>query len=257
VDVEEHTQNVDPSAIEAAITDRTRAILVLHYAGLPADIDPIIKIAKRHGISVVEDAAHALGANYHGRPVGAIGDATSFSFGPLKMIVTAGMGGMLTMRDQGWETDVRTLISYGMNKSMWDRRNDRKPWHYGVRVLGHSFRMTDAAAAMGLAQLRKLNWILQRRRQIAMLYDRELSNIEGIKLPPDPDDCRRVYLYYVIRVDAAAFGKSPDQLAHELQERGVSISLHWAHRSTCMLSIVNTVTVRVRFQYPSAWPTRC
>jgi dTDP-4-amino-4,6-dideoxygalactose transaminase len=227
VDVDPFTFNMDADQIESKISERTKAILVLHYAGLPADMNRILEVAERHDLAVVEDAAHALGSVCAGKKIGDFGDATVFSFGPLKMIVTAGMGGMVTTRDEGLDEKIRCLISYGMNKSAYDRQDGDRPWRYVVNELGHNFRMTDAAAAMGISQLKKIDWILAQRRRLAEVYNRGLNEVRGIEVPFTSPDFVHSYLYYVIKVDQDSYGMSRDKLALLLRGKGIGVSVHW------------------------------
>ena len=225
-DVDPVTYNLDPQGIKKRINGNTKAIMVLHYAGLPVDMDPILEIAAKNCIPVVEDAAHALGAVYKGRKIGSLGKATVFSFGPVKAITT-GMGGMITTSDRQLDRRMRSLRSYGMNRSAWGRRGSKRPWRYRVDELGHNFRMTEISAALGLAQLHKLNDFLTTRRKLATRFSESLSSIPGISIPPEPNGYRHAYLYYVIRVNRRRFGKSRDALAERLMERGIGISVHW------------------------------
>lgn len=227
VDVDPLTCNIDVSATKEAISERTKAILVLHYAGLPANLDQLLELSHKYNIPIIEDAAHALGAQYRGQKIGNFGDATVFSFGPLKMITTAGMGGMITTNRQDVYEKIKVLRSYGMNKSMWDRKQDQKPWKYEVSELGHNFRMTDICASMGLSQLRKLDSFLAKRRKLAELYSNELGGIDGIAVPSEPANLKHAYLYYVIKIDRGKYGMSRDSLALYLKENGVGTSVHW------------------------------
>jgi len=227
VDVDDLTLNIDPNRIEAAITERTKAIVLVHYAGLSAEMNSILEIAKKYDLFVVEDAAHALGSRYKEDYVGTFGDATVFSFGPLKMLVSAGMGGMVTTNNKDIDSKLRKFISYGMDKSMWNRKKDKKPWQYNVADLGHNFRMMDVSAAMGISQLNKLDWILSKRRHISEAYNQELKGVKGLIIPFEPDDHQHAYLYYVIRIKEGESGVSRDELAQKLHQENIKISVHW------------------------------
>jgi len=189
-------------------------------------MDLIFDLAKRHKIPVVEDAAHSLGSVYKGRNIGTLGKATVFSFGPIKAITT-GMGGMITTSDRNLDQRLRILRSYGMNRSAWSRRHSKRPWRYQVDELGHNFRMTEISAALGLAQLEKLDRFLEKRRRLATYLTDNLSMISGIHPPVVPPGYDHTYLYYVIRVDRKAYGITRDLLAQELMAKGVAVSVHW------------------------------
>ncbi|MFC1866660.1 DegT/DnrJ/EryC1/StrS family aminotransferase [Thermodesulfobacteriota bacterium] len=225
-DVDSMTYTIDPKEIEKKITGKTRAIFVLHYAGLPADMDPILEIAAKYKIPVVEDAAHALGAEYKDRKVGTMGKATIFSFGPVKAITT-GMGGMITTSDKSLDNNLRVLRSYGMNRSAWGRRNSNKPWRYQVNQLGHNFRMTEISAALGLVQLDRLGNFLSKRRKLSSLFTKTLSSIPGVTPPKEPIDYLHAFLYYVVRINKRSFGISRDSLAKRLIDLGIGVSVHW------------------------------
>ncbi len=225
-DVDPRTGNLDPADLEKKITKKTKAIQVLHYAGNPAAMEPIQALAKKHGLKIVEDAAHALGASYAGSKIGTHGDAVSFSFGPLKMICT-GMGGMVTSKDAAFNEKIAGLRSYGMNKSMWNRREAKKPWQYAVADLGHNFRMTDFQAAMGIVQLQKLPAILARRKQIADLYDKTLRSLEGIEFFHTEAQADPVPLYYTVKIQRSDRENMRDDLALYLKDQGIGASVHW------------------------------
>jgi dTDP-4-amino-4,6-dideoxygalactose transaminase len=164
VDVEPDTLNIDPRAVEAAITRRTRAILPVHYAGHPANLDPLRELADAYDLALVEDAAHALPACYKGRPIGSEGNPVAFSFYATKNLTT-GEGGMLTA-DPDFLARARVLSLHGMSRDAWKRYDEGGSWFYEVLVPGFKYNMTDIQAALGLWQLRKLEQFQQRRRAI-------------------------------------------------------------------------------------------
>jgi len=166
VDAEPDTWTIDPAAIEAKITPRTKGIIVVHLFGHPTDIDPINAIARRHGLFVMEDAAQAHGAEYRGRRAGSLGDIATFSFFGNK-IVTTGEGGMVVTGDDALAARMRLLRTHGMDPT-------RRYWH---PVIGYNYRMTNIAAAIGLAQLERVQWQLDRRRELAAWYREELGNV--------------------------------------------------------------------------------
>ncbi len=223
VDVDPATANMDMKDLARKITPKSKAILALHYAGWPCAMGTMLELAKQHNLKIIEDASHALGAKYDGKYVGALGDATSFSFGPLKMICT-GMGGMVTTNDAELNKRINSGRSYGMDKSMWNRKDSDKPWSYSVETIGHNFRMTDYQAAMGLVQLKKLDSFIRVRKQLAAHYEKllgELHVFDFLKIEPKSEP---VPLYYAVKLKNPALR---DALAMYLVERGVGASVHW------------------------------
>jgi perosamine synthetase len=210
VDVETQTWNMDPGAIEAAITPRTKALLPVHLYGHPADMDPILDIARRHNLHVVEDAAEAHGALYKERPVGGLSDIAVFSFYGNK-IVTTGEGGMVVTNDEQLAERVRVLRDHGMSK-------DRRYWH---PVLGYNYRMTNLQAAVGVAQMEKVERILEAKARVAATYDALLKDIPGLTLPPRAEWASPVCWLYTLLVDESVFGQSRDAFMQILQQHNV------------------------------------
>lgn len=206
VDSDRATWTIDPAAIEAAITPRTKAIIPVHLYGHPADMDRVQSIADRHGLSVVEDAAEAHGATYKGKRVGGIGDVGIFSFFGNK-IITTGEGGMLVTNDDDIAQKARLLGSHGMSP-------ERRYWH---TVLGFNYRMTNLQAAVGVGQMAKIDALVAARRKTAALYTEALSDIPGIVLPPESDWCTNVYWLYSILVDPNIYGMDRDGLENLLR----------------------------------------
>lgn len=223
VDIDPATSNMDPAQLKKKITSKSKAILVLHYAGFPSPMDDIMAIAKQHGLKVIEDASHALGSGYGDKKIGAIGDATSFSFGPLKMICT-GMGGMVTSNDKLLVDKVNSLRSYGMDKSMWDRREEAKPWSYAVQDLGHNFRMTDFQASLGIVQMSKLDSFVATRKKISNQYQEGLKAIGGFEFFKPVPKADPVPLYFAVKVKDK---ETRDTLGLDLVKNGIGASVHW------------------------------
>jgi len=198
VDVEPDTFNIDPGLIEAAITPRTRAILPVHFAGHPCDMDAIGDIARRRGLAVIEDAAHAIGSTYKGRPVGSISDITCFSFYATKNLATA-EGGMAVLNDEARAKRMRVLSMYGITdaREIWqDRYSEHGSLHFNVEELGYKCNMTDLTAAIGLRQLDKLDGFNRTRRLFAQTYDDALRDEPGVQIPiirQYADTCRHLY----------------------------------------------------------------
>ena len=186
-DIDERTFNVDPAAVEAAITPRTRAIVPIHIFGYPCDIEAVSRVAAEHGVPVVEDACEALGCSVDGRPVGSHGNPAVYGFYPNKQLTT-GEGGMVTTDDEDVAADMRSLVNQG--------RSDNGDWLVHQR-LGFNFRMDEMSAAVGLAQLEKLEFMLAERARVARRYGQQLAGIEGVELPYEGRHPRSWFIYHV------------------------------------------------------------
>jgi perosamine synthetase len=209
VDAEPETWNIDVAQIESKITARTKAISVVHTYGHPADMAPLLEIARKHGLFVVEDAAEAHGAQYRGQPVGGIGDAAAFSFYGNK-ILTTGEGGMVTTNNAELALIVRRLRDHSFS-------DDHHFWH---KYRGFNYRMTNLQAAVGLAQTEQLGEFVEKRRLNAALYEERLRDIGGLTLPVERGDVRNVFWMYSILVEDG-FGCSRDELRRRLARRGI------------------------------------
>ncbi|MFB6355914.1 MAG: DegT/DnrJ/EryC1/StrS family aminotransferase [bacterium] len=229
VDVDPETCTIHPKNVEQAVTSDTKAIVAVDYSGLSCDLDPLVSIANQHDLHIIQDSATSFGGRYKGQPVGNYENVTSIlSFGPIKMITTAGMGGMVCSHDEELMEKLPSLKSYGMDEPSYDRQESEKPWYYDVNELGHNYRMTDIAASMGIAQLDRLKKFKESRRTLAKQYDELLSYIEGITPPPEPEGYERAYLYYSVQLAEDKFSMTRDEFASELHERGIGVSVHWA-----------------------------
>ena len=210
VDSECETWNIDPSCIEQAITSKTRAVIPVHIYGHSAHMGPILEIAGRYGLSVIEDAAEAHGALYKDSKVGSLGDLGIFSFFGNK-IITTGEGGMVVTNSDGLAEKIRILRDHGMDQS---RR-------YCHPVLGYNYRLTNMQAALGVAQMEKIELILSKKRFIAQIYKEALENIPGLTLPNEAQWARSVFWLYSILVDEKVFGMTRDELREKLKEQGI------------------------------------
>jgi dTDP-4-amino-4,6-dideoxygalactose transaminase len=221
VDIEPDTYNLDPERIAEAITPRTRAIMVVHQVGLPAALDPILAIAARHRLPVIEDAACAVGSEYSGRRIGAPhGTLACFSFHPRK-ILTTGEGGMITTRDAELAKRLRRLRQHAMSVSDVARHNAGQVVFESYDEVGYNYRMTDLQAAVGLVQLRRLDDLLARRRVLAARYSERLSKLEWLAPPAEPDGYKHNFQSYMVRLKAGApIGR--DALMQGLLERGIA-----------------------------------
>jgi dTDP-4-amino-4,6-dideoxygalactose transaminase len=227
VDVNEETLNMDPAAIEAAITSRTKAIMPVHFAGLPCDMDAILAIARRHGLRVVEDAAHALPARSAGRLIGSLeSDATVFSFYATKTLAT-GEGGMVVTRDPQVAQRCRIMRLHGIDRDAFDRYTSRNAaWSYSVVAPGFKYNMTDIASSIGIHQLRKIDRFQRRREQLAYRYDESLKHLD-VRLPAHPPagDTHAWHLY-AIRLRATA-QDSRDDFIKRMAAAGIGTSVHF------------------------------
>jgi len=243
VDVEPDTLNLNAAAIDAAITPRTKAVIVVHYAGLACDMDPILALAAAHGLRVIEDAAHALPTLYKGRLIGTLdSDVTVFSFYANKTMTT-GEGGMVVTRDAALAARVRMMRIHGIKQDAFARYTSTTPaWFYEVVAAGFKYNLTDIAAAIGVQQLRKLDHFLLRRRQLARGYAEGLAGLP-LQLPPDaPPGSSHAWHLYPVRLTRAA-PLDRDEMIAALSRQRIGTSVHFIplHRhpywsETCRLS---------------------
>jgi len=227
VDIDPATLNIAPAAVEAAITPRTRAIIPVHYAGLAADMPALLALAARHGLKVVEDAAHALPATCGGALIGTLGsDATVFSFYANKTITT-GEGGMLVTRDAALAQRAKTMRLHGMSRDAFDRFTAKVPsWYYEIVAPGFKYNLTDIAAALGIHQLKKARAFQQRRERIAALYDEGLKGLPLITPPWPPAGEQHAWHLYALRLaDGARIER--DRFIEALFEAGIGCSVHY------------------------------
>ena len=227
VDIDPATLNIDPAAVQAAITPRTKLIMPVHYAGLAADMPAILALARQHGLKVVEDAAHALPTTSGGRMVGTLGsDATVFSFYANKTITT-GEGGMLVTRDAALAQRAKTMRLHGMNRDAFDRFTAKVPsWYYEVVAPGFKYNLTDIAAALGIHQLRRAHAFQQRRAQIVAQYQAGLAGLPLITAPQAPAGETHAWHLYVLRLADGA-GVPRDRFIEQLFEAGIGCSVHY------------------------------
>jgi perosamine synthetase len=220
VDVDDFTLAVTAKTVAAAITPRTRAVIAVHQAGMPADLGPIRSVCAEHSVAVVEDAACAIGSTYEGRPIGAGSDLAVFSFHPRK-IITTGEGGMIVTDDPDSAARLRRLREHGMDVSAAERHASGSVKAEQYAELGFNYRMTDLQAAVGLAQLDRLDAIIERRRALAQRYRQALVGLAGLQLPGDPPYGTTNYQsFWVTLPDDAPIGR--DDLLAFLAGRGIS-----------------------------------
>jgi dTDP-4-amino-4,6-dideoxygalactose transaminase len=226
VDVDPLTSNLDPAKLEAAITPQTRAIIAVHIAGLPAEMDQILSIAQLHRIPVIEDAAHAFPAKYRGRMIGAISDMTAFSFYATKPLAT-GDGGMLTTHHPEYAQRVGILSLHGISRDAWKRYSAEGSWYYEVLEAGYKYNMTDIAASLGLHQLARRQWLLERRRTIARRYTEAFSPIAELETPPDLAHVEHAWHLYMLRLHPERLSISRDEFITRLAKAKIGASAHF------------------------------
>jgi len=227
VDVESGTYNMDVTKVEKAVTKRTRAIMPVHFAGLPVDLGPLYDIAKKHGLRVIEDAAHAIGTEYKGRRIGGFGDTQVFSFHPNKNMTT-GEGGCVVTRDEKLASDVALLRFHGMDREAWNRFGKKGSQHYEIIAPGYKYNMMDIQAALGLHQLKQLDGFIKRRTEIALRYHRLLKDWPQWTLTATPayPHLHAWHLYTpLINPDAAKMDR--DAFMQGMKERNVGTGLHY------------------------------
>ena len=224
-DVLKDTLNLDPELAAARITARTKAILPVDYAGHPADLDSILQLAERHGLIVIEDACHALGAEYRGRRVGSIAHMTVFSFHPVKHLTT-GEGGMVTTNNPSFAETLRRFRNHGISSDARQRQSAGQ-WHYEMELLGFNYRLTDIACALGLQQMKKLEANLARRRQVAARYAAEFRNMPGMLPPQTRPDVNPAWHLYPIRLDLNELSVGRREVFQALRAENIGVNVHY------------------------------
>src|SRR6266487_424083 len=226
VDVNPVTCNLDPAQLEKHITPRTRAIMVVHIAGLPAEMDAIGALAKTYNLSVIEDAAHAFPAKYRGQMIGTISDFTAFSFYATKTLAT-GEGGMLTTANPEFAERASMMALHGISRDAWKRYSAEGSWYYEVIQAGYKYNMTDIAAALGLHQLARSEWLLERRRAIAQRYTEAFSHWPELETPPDPDHVQHAWHLYILRLRLERLTITRDAFIQALKQANIGTSVHF------------------------------
>lgn len=226
VDVDPLTMNIDPRHIEEKITARTKALLPVHFAGLPCAMDEINAIAARHRLAVIEDCAHAVEASYRGRAVGTLGDFGCFSFYATKNITT-GEGGMVLARDRQQAERVRMLALHGLTRDAWKRFSDDGYQHYQVVDCGFKYNMMDLQAAIGLHQLKRVESGWQRRQTIWRRYQEAFAGLPVTRPAQPPTDVRHACHLYTLLVDATRCGISRDAFLARMNARGIGVGVHY------------------------------
>lgn len=247
-DIDPVTLNIDPGAVEAAITPRTKALLPVHFAGRPCRMDRLTAMAEAHGLKLIEDCAHAIETTFRGKPAGSFGDFGCLSFYVTKNIVT-GEGGMVLARNEADAARIKVLGLHGMSKDAWKRFGDEGYKHYQVVEAGFKYNMTDMQAAIGLHQLERIERYLARRAEIWAQYDEAFADLPlGLPAPPEPDTRHAMHLYTVLVDGERTGGLTRDAFLDAMTRHNIGVGVHY-------LSIPEHPYYRERFGWtPEAFP---
>jgi perosamine synthetase len=226
VDVDAKTLCMDPVDAERRITEKTRAVIPVHYAGQPCDMDAIQAMAKRHGLRVIEDAAHALPASYHGVRVGAMSELTAFSFYATKTLTT-GEGGMVTTDNEELATRIRMMRLHGIGRDAWKRYSAEGSWYYEVLDSGFKYNLTDIQSAIGIVQLKKCDGMFTARKGIAARYTKEFSKELALQVPTVGKDRVSAWHLYPLRLNLEEISITRSQMIEKLKARGIGTSVHF------------------------------
>lgn len=224
-DVRKDTLNIDPERVSACITSRTKVLLPVDYAGHPADLDELSAIAEHNGLTIIEDACHAMGAEHRNRRVGSISNMTVFSFHPVKHLTT-GEGGMVTTDNPRFADVLRKFRNHGISSDARARQAEGQ-WHYEMVLLGFNYRLTDVACALGLRQLSKLESNLARRREIAARYNEGFIDLAGVEAPIVKDDVLPAWHLYPVRLILDALSADRVEIFRALRAENIGVNVHY------------------------------
>lgn len=221
-DIRPDTYNIDPEDIKRKITSKTKAIIAVHYSGQPCEMDEIHQIAREHGLLVIEDAAHALGADYKGKKVGSISDMTTFSFHPVKHITT-GEGGMITTNNEELYKKLVLFRTHGITRDETMMTGNEGAWYYEQLELGYNYRITDIQCALGISQMDRLDEFVMKRRKLAGRYDKAFESVPDIITPKQAAGCHNSYHLYVVQV----CGRDRKEVFDKLRASGIGVNVHY------------------------------
>lgn len=224
-DIDTKSYNISPKSIKSQITKRTKAIITVDFTGQPAEYEEIISIAKNNGVIVIADGAHALGATYKGKRVGAIGDMTMFSFHPVKHITT-GEGGMITTDNEAYYEKLLDFRTHGITRDP-SRLSSNEPWYYEMQELGFNYRMTDIQAALGLSQMKKLKKFVEKRREYANRYNDAFAGMNAIITPFQQQGCNSSWHLYIIRLNLEKLNANRNEIFKALQKENIGVNVHY------------------------------
>lgn len=223
-DIDEQTYNIDPEQIRRSVTTKTKAIIPVDFTGQPCDIEAIMEIARQHGIIVIQDGAHSLGAEYKGNKVGTQADMTMFSFHPVKPVTTA-EGGVIVTNNAAYYERLKLFRTHGIATTPYAK--EQGDWYYEMVELGFNYRMTDLQAALGISQMSKLQHFIDRRRELAALYTELLQGVDGVKVPFQSPDSQSGWHLYSVQLDEHVLGKSRKQIFEELRAANIGVHVHY------------------------------
>ena len=225
-DIKPDDGNIDPAEIEFKLTGRTKAVIPVHFAGCPADLREIHALAGKHGLVVIEDAAHALGASYQGKKIGGLSQMTIFSFHPVKHITT-GEGGMVTTNDPELYKRLVMFRNHGITRDRRELTEDAGPWYYEMQCLGYNYRLTDIQAALGITQLRKSDLFLQKRREISRCYTEGFADLPEISAPSQQSDRDSAWHLYIIRLNMETLKVDRRRIFEALRAENIGVNVHY------------------------------
>lgn len=225
-DIRPDTYNLDPDEAAKKITSRTKAIIAVDFTGQPVETDRLSMLARDHGLVLIQDAAHSLGATYSGRRVGSLADMTMFSFHPVKH-VTTGEGGIIVTDNREYYEKLLMFRSHGMTKDPQLLEQNDGPWYYEMQQLGYNYRMTDIQASLGTSQMAKLDRFVALRREIAQAYNQAFSNIPGLQIPYQLPQTDSSWHLYVLRWDEEHFDGGRDRAFEELRNLKIGVHVHY------------------------------
>ncbi|MBB3113312.1 UDP-4-amino-4,6-dideoxy-N-acetyl-beta-L-altrosamine transaminase [Paenibacillus phyllosphaerae] len=226
-DIDERTYNIDPDSVKRLITNRTKALIPVHYTGQPADMQAIMQLAKENGLIVIEDAAHAFGASYMGRRIGS-GSAsmTMFSFHPVKHITT-GEGGVITTDDPELYEKLKEFRVHGITRNPSRMERPQGEWYYEMQSLGFNYRLTDVQAALGASQLKKAERFLRLRRRYRQMYDEAFMHAKGVTIPYESPECESSWHLYVLRLNRTELRAGREEIYHALRAENIAVNVHY------------------------------
>lgn len=223
-DIDARTYNISPEEIEKKITDKTKAIIAVHFSGQPCEMEKITRIAEAHNLIIIEDAAHALGADYKGQKIGSISDMTTMSFHPVKHITTA-EGGMVLTNDEDLYRKLCLARTHGITReaAQMVHPEANAPWYYEQVDLGYNYRITDVQCALGITQLKRLDVFVARRRELVERYNQAFAGMEALITPYQAEGCNNSYHLYVIQVT----NRSRLEVFQALRAAGIGVNVHY------------------------------
>lgn len=225
-DIKLDTLNIDLKEIEKKISKKTKAIIPVHYAGQPCEMDEILKIAKKYNLTVIEDAAHAIGSRYRGRMIGTIGDFTCFSFYAAKNLTTA-EGGAVCLENDELAEKIKILSLHGINKDAWKRYSAAGSWYYEVSYPGYKDNMTDIQASLGIHQLRKLERFFQKKEKIVNFYQKSFKSVPEIILPKILKEVRHTFYLFPVLINIDLLKINRAQFIEALKAENIGVSVHF------------------------------